>query len=69
MSIKPQSRVLRKPICTWVTAMDYQKFHAIADANGVTVAAYLRSMVVDVLVEEAAREPTLPAAPTIECTV
>ena len=52
MAMKPENRHLRRPICTWVNALDYQRFHDIAVANGVTNAAYLRAMVIDVLAEE-----------------
>ena len=57
MAMKPENRHLRRPICTWVNALDYQRFHDIAVANGVTNAAYLRAMVIDILAEEAEKSP------------
>ncbi len=55
MNIKSADVVLRRPICTWLSAADYAKFAAVAQANGVTVAAYLRSIVVDVIEEETSK--------------
>lgn len=52
MNIKPAEAVLKRPLCTWLTAEDYDSFAAIASANGVTMAAYLRSIVVDAIAEE-----------------
>ena len=52
MAVKPLNRRLRCPIGTWVDLSDYQRFHEIAVANGVTIAAFLRAMVVDALAEE-----------------
>ena len=52
MAVKPKNQHLRRPICTWVNVLDYQMFHDIAVSNGVTIAAYLRAMVIDVLAEE-----------------
>ena len=56
MAVKPLNRRLRCPIGTWVDLSDYQRFHDIAVANGVTIAAFLRAMVVDVLAEEADKQ-------------
>ena len=52
MAVKPLNRRLRCPIGTWIDVPDYERFHEIAVANGVTIAAFLRAMVVDVLAEE-----------------
>lgn len=52
MNTKPAAEVLKRPVCAWLTAADYARFEALALKNGVTVSAYLRSIVVDVLAEE-----------------
>lgn len=65
MNVKPPDRVLRKPVCTWVSRTDYERFHAIADSNGVTVAAYLRAMIVDVLAEGGPKIGGSDAAPNL----
>ena len=57
MAVKPKNQHLRRPICTWVNVLDYQMFHDIAVSNGVTIAAYLRAMVIDILAEEAEKSP------------
>lgn len=44
-----------KPVCTWLTKQELELFRAICRANNVCPAAYLRAMVVDVLVEEGPR--------------
>ena len=46
-----------KPLCTWVTESQLAHFQAIAAANNVTPAAYLRAMVVDVIAEESGKVP------------
>ena len=71
MNVKPAGRVLRKPACTWLNVIDYEQLKAIAQAEGVTIAAYMRSMIVDVLADEADRR-TLSAerlrlSPTASC--
>lgn len=55
MNVKPIGRVLKKPTCTWLSDADHNRLSALAEANGVTVAAYLRSIIVDALADEAAR--------------
>lgn len=55
MNVKSADVVLRRPICTWLSAADYAKFAAIAEANDVTVAAYLRGIVVDAIAEETSK--------------
>lgn len=57
MNTKPPAEVLKRPVCTWLTAADYAKFEALARRSGVTVSTYLRSIVVDALAEE-----TVPVA-------
>ena len=47
--------VLRKPICTWLSKAQYERFKILADASGVTVATYLRSIVIDALDDEISR--------------
>lgn len=55
MNIKSPEVVLKRPICTWLSAADYAKFKAVADSHGVTTAAYLRSIVVDVVEDDLQR--------------
>jgi hypothetical protein len=43
------------PVATWLTKTELAHFKAVAIANNVTPAAYLRAMIVDVLAEEGAR--------------
>ena len=59
MNTKPYERVLKKPVCTWLSTLDYDRLHAIADANGVTLAAYLRAIIVDTIADETARSAIL----------
>ena len=59
-------RVLKKPVTTWLETLDYEKFSAIAESNGVTVAAYLRAIIVDVIADETARSAAL-VPPPVEC--
>ena len=56
MNVKPPEKVLRKPVTTWLSDCDYLAFKTIAEANGVTVASYLRGIVVDVINEETNQE-------------
>lgn len=57
MNVKSADVVLKHPVCTWLSESDYAQFATLARANGVSVAAYLRSIVVDVLVEERSGKP------------
>lgn len=53
MNVKPIAVVLRRPVCTWLTKNDYEALAAIiARTPGVSMAAYLRSIVVDAIAEE-----------------
>lgn len=52
MTVKSPDTVLKKPVCTWLNQNDYLTFAALADRQGVSVAAYLRSIVVDAIAEE-----------------
>ena len=52
MNVKPRDKVLRKPICTWLSESDYRAFETVATSNRVTVAAYLRSIVIDAIQED-----------------
>lgn len=47
--------VLKRPVCAWLSELDYARFAAIAKANGVNVSAYLRSIVVDAIEEETSK--------------
>lgn len=46
-----------RPICTWLTRTQLEHFRAVARANNVSPAAYLKAMIVDVLAEESGRVP------------
>lgn len=52
MNKKQPSVVLRRPLTTWLTNEDFEKIKALAKSHGVSTAAYMRSIVVDVLAEE-----------------
>lgn len=56
MSDKYEQR--NRPVGTWITAAEYELFYAIAEANHVKPAAYLRAMIADVIYEEKAKLPT-----------
>ena len=62
MNVKPPERVLRHPICTWLTVSDYETISGLAKANGVSMAAYVRAILVDAIEEE--RERFRVSAPT-----
>ena len=55
MNIKPPDKVLKVPVTTWLAQSDYDKFRVLAEDNKVSVAAYLRAVVNDVLVDEEVR--------------
>lgn len=55
MNIKSADVVLKRPVCAWLSEADHERFASIAKANGVTVSAYLRSIVVDVIAEETSK--------------
>lgn len=55
MNHKSPDKVLKRPIATWLSLEDYEKFKALSKAAGVTPAAYLRSIVTDVIIDEAER--------------
>lgn len=57
---KLRYKELRRPVGTWLPVAEHQKLCAIAEAHGVTVATYLKAIVVDVLAEEEIRA-ALPA--------
>lgn len=46
-----------RPLCCWLSQMELAHFRAVAQANNVSAAAYLRAMVIDVLAEESGRVP------------
>lgn len=60
MNCKPASVVKKHPVCAWLSKADYELFVTIAASNGVTVSAYLRSMVVDVIAEETSKSVEVP---------
>ena len=51
MSLPPYNRE-NEPVTTWLTPDERAKFAALAKAHNVSVAAYLRALVVDALAEE-----------------
>lgn len=53
MSIEGRNR----SVATWLSREELELFRAIAKANHVSPAAYLRAMIVDVLVEEGPKVP------------
>ena len=55
MNHKSPDKVLKRPIATWLSLEDYEKFKDLAEASGVTLASYLRSIVVDAIADEADR--------------
>jgi len=55
MSDKYEQR--NRPVGTWITTAEYELFCAIAQANHVKPAAYLRAMISDVIYEESAKLP------------
>ena len=52
-----------RPVCTWLSVQDCEKFYALAKGNGVTVAAYLRAVIVDVIEDETERKSALDSQP------
>lgn len=46
-----------RPIGTWLTKTELEHFKAVARANHVSPAAYLRAMIIDVLAEEGITVP------------
>jgi hypothetical protein len=56
VNLKSPEKVLKKPIATWLNLEDYEKFKDLAEASGVTPAAYLRSIVIDAIADEADRK-------------
>lgn len=54
-----------KPLTTWLSHSQGERFAAIAKAHGVSIAAFLRSIVVDILDEEA-QDFSLYLSPTGE---
>lgn len=53
----------RRAIGTWVTREQYELFNDIAKQHGVSMSAYLRAVVVDVLAEEGPKVHTLFTKP------
>ncbi len=49
---KKTFRERHKTVCTWITLRDCERLSALAKENGVSVAAFVRSIVVDALAEE-----------------
>jgi hypothetical protein len=47
--------VLHRPIATWLSVEDHQRLLAIVERSGISVAAYIRAIVVDAIAEDAAR--------------
>jgi hypothetical protein len=43
---------LQKPVCTWLSIKDHLSLTELAKSNKVTVASYLRAIIVDVIAEE-----------------
>lgn len=52
MNIKPPDRVLKKPICTWLSESDYSILVAAAKAEKVTLAAFVRAALIDAIEDE-----------------
>lgn len=49
----PNYKLQNAPLTTWLSANQVERFRAIARAHGVTPATFLRTIVVDVLDDEA----------------
>ena len=52
MNLKKPESVLKKPVATWLSRSDYDKFIALVDKNNVTIATYLRAIIIDIIAEE-----------------
>ena len=50
---------LRRPITTWISNAEYDLFQSICKSHGVTGAAYLRAVLIDVIAEEGPKVKTL----------
>lgn len=49
----------KRPVTTWLSKEDYSLFCLIAQQHGVTVAVYLRAIVIDALAEEGPKVKTV----------
>lgn len=52
MNRKPPDKVLNNLVATWLNRGDYEKLKALAKASNVGLSTYLRSIIVDAIVEE-----------------
>lgn len=48
-----------KSVATWITMKDFAYLQHLAFANNVTVASYIRAIIVDALEDERHRKPTI----------
>lgn len=60
MNHKSPEVVLKRPVCTWLAEADYERFETIARSHGVTVAAFLRSIVVDAIADDIGKVSAVP---------
>jgi len=51
MNLKKPESVLKRPVATWLSEGDYDKFVAIVRDNNVTIATYLRAIITDIIAE------------------
>ena len=56
----------KRPVCTWLTTNDYDRLVKVAKSHRLSIASILRSIVLDVIVEE---ERNLRAAKETACEV
>lgn len=66
MAKKEEAYALRKGVCTWLTKSDYSKFKAVSNFNNLSMAEYLRAIIVDILVEEYPKIPFIEEPRIVE---
>ena len=58
---KPPERRLARPIAAWITEGDYARLKQVSDAKGVTMASFIRGVLIDAIEDELVNQ-TLPTS-------